>query len=266
MTSETEEPDLKAESTDYWCPECGSPELDEAAPADGAICTACGWVIEDLEEAQEPVSVPASNEDQDALGSWSEHYSVSNSTEQQIGEALEILEEIGDELHIDADVREDAARVFADAAVENLPDGRPMEQTVAAAIVVATRAAGVPRPNARVASVADTSVNALTRVLRQLYSDLDYRHPGFECREYLPYLCRELGIGDEQEEAAYAILEAVEKAEQLSGTHPGGFVGAALYLATDGGITQHEIALAVGISTETIRVRLEDCRRVVEDR
>lgn len=251
------------QTPDHWCPECGSAGLDESGPIDGAICSSCGFVIEDLDEAREPVEDTTESEDSGEPVPWADYHTVSNSTEQQVAEAFELLEEFGDRLSLDPDIREEVAEVFADAAVENVPDGRPMEQTVAAAIVVGARSGGVPRPIARVASAAQIETDALTRVVRDLYQELDQPHRGFEYGDYLPYLCDELGVGEAEADHARGVLKRVADSEQLSGIHPGGVVGAALYLATDGAITQREIALAAGVSTETIRVRLQDCRQAV---
>ena len=50
----------------------------------------------------------------------------------------------------------------------------------------------------------------------------------------------------------------------LAGKDPVGFAGAALYLAAGGEVTQREIARMTGITTETLRVRVHDCRSAEE--
>lgn len=253
-------------SRQYWCPECGSEDLDESLPAGDAVCDDCGNVIDDLADATERPDLPEETDEESDDVSWSEFYTVRNSTEKRVALALEELEAIGDSLDLSPDTRKQAAELYAEAAVVNLVDGRPTETVVAGVVILAARAAGTPRPTGRVARSADVSVHTLGTIVKQLGRELD-DVPGewVPATAYLPFLLQEFELDENVGDRARSLLKAVDESQRFVGKNRASIAGAAIYLASDGVMTQYEVARAAGVSGETIRQRLLELRSEVDE-
>src|SRR5699024_8592922 len=132
------------------------------------------------------------------------------------------LETIADRLSLERDTRERSAEVYAEAAIANLPDGRPTELTVGAAIVHSTRAVGEPRPNGCIAEAADVDPDALHRVSRLLSRELNRSISFCPPKEYLAYLSKELLLDTGAVTGAKRILGTIE-GPVLAGKDPVGF-------------------------------------------
>ncbi|EMA46613.1 Transcription factor TFIIB cyclin-releated protein [Halococcus morrhuae DSM 1307] len=180
-----------------------------------------------------------------------------------MAEALDVLETIAKRLDLGREAREQTVEVYVEAALSNLPDGRSTELTVAAAIVHGTRASGEPRPSGCIAESAAVEADSLHRVSNFLSRELD--RPVVFCppEDYLEYLSGELQLDTSTVAGAEQMLGAID-GSVLAGKDPVGFAGAALYLAAGGEVTQREIARITGITTETLRVRVRDCRTAEE--
>ncbi|WP_435345075.1 hypothetical protein [Haloarchaeobius sp. HRN-SO-5] len=239
------------------CPACGSHRFSKPVSSLDPICDDCGAVISDTVE-----HVELQEEPDDELStelSWAEYYTISNSTEQQVASALEVLESISDGLTLATDVRKRAAEIYTEVAVENLTDGRSTDLMVGAVVALAARELGDPRPTGLIANAAAVRTGSLRRLIRQLPRELDW--PSTVCRpgEYLPYLRQQLHLEGRHEAEALELLNSLDETT-VSGKSPVGFAGAALYLAAGGVVTQRTIAQTAGITGETLRVRLRDIR------
>lgn len=240
------------------CPACGSSAISILVPSIGPVCEDCGAATANASEVS--LESPARpGEETETAESWTEYHSVTNSTEERIADSLDVLEAIGDHLALENDTRKQAAEVYAEAAIENLTDGRATELTVGATVVYATRIAGNPRPHNCIAEAADIDRDSLRRTVRLLGQELDRTVPFSPPEEYLPYLSDELQLDAAVVASAKRMLGSIDGAV-LAGKNPVGFAGAVLYLAANGSVTQREIAGATGVTKETLRVRVRDCR------
>lgn len=253
---------------DMVCPDCGSRASTSEAANSMAICGGCGRVVREASRSRS-----ASEDEEEDCGQtgyeptldWSERSTVSNSTENQVASAFAIIEALGDELTLPREARAEAAAVFNSVAKGNLSNGRPMEVTVAAAVLLGARRADEPRPLAVVAETIGAEVSTLAHVSKRLRREIDQECSTSLPHEYLPYLCKKLGVDEGVQLEARQLLELAESSGVTSGCSPPGFAGAALYLAVDGGVTQRATAAAAGVTMETIRVRLNDLRALEMD-
>lgn len=239
------------------CPACGSMQIDTVAPVADPVCTECGAVISD--EVEHPQILDDSDDGAGEVLSWRDHYTVTNSTEQRVARALEVLEEIAGQINLERSTRKDAAEIYEEAAISNLTDGRSTDLVVAVAIEMAAREARKPRPSGRIAEAANVRVDSLRRLSRRLMRELERSATVSHPAEFLPYLREELDLNPRHEEEARKILALLNETA-LAGKSPVGFAGAALYLAIDGAITQRKIAQVAGITGETLRVRISEIR------
>lgn len=252
------------------CPDCNGTDLDKSVETIDAICDACGYVIHDFANPAEFVETnsadsvghnsPEQQREQGHQMEWSEVYTVTNNTEQRVASAFEHLEELADTLALTAEVRKRAATLIATGAAENLIDGRRTEAVVAALLHIAAREAGDPRPIALVAKETISDTESLNRLMSSLRRELDLEYPGGFPEEYLPYLCDVLEYGNDIESQARSLIDAAQRAGLTNGKSPTGIASAALYYASEGERSQRDVATTVGVSKETIRVRIKEFR------
>lgn len=267
MTENLNKTDLAGKSHDVEgdtpekCPACGTSQLEEDIPIPHRVCSECGFVT------GTETTVPSSVEEDDgdeSVGarSWSEYYSVRNSTEKQVATALERLEQLGDALLLDDETRLQVADVYAGAAEENVTDGRPTRRIVAASICIGTREAGVARPSDRVAKAAGLKPGQIKKTIRTILGELNRGYTAVSPADYVPYLCDDTELSAEIESRAISLVKQFKEQNQ-TGNHPAGIAGAAIWAAADGAVTQRQIATSAGVTKETIRVRLSDLREEI---
>lgn len=256
---------------EFRCPDCGTTHLDESIEDIDAICENCGFAIHDIDNPAEFLETdPTDGDDPDELDDrrerssrqrWAEVYTVTNGTQQRIAWAFEHLEDLADVLAFSEECKLRAATLVATSATENLIDGRPTDAVVAALASIAARDVGDPRPAAIVATELDRDADSLERLIRSLHRELDLDFLSSPPEEYLPYLSEKLGFESDIERQARTLVDAAHHAGVTNGKSPTGIAGAALYVASEGERSQRDIAAVVGISKETIRVRIKEFRQ-----
>jgi transcription initiation factor TFIIIB Brf1 subunit/transcription initiation factor TFIIB len=244
------------------CPICGSSEIETEVGLPEPACGSCGVVLTgDIDI--EPLDNETSEETDSA--DWADFYSISNSTEKQVAEAMEKIETLGERLNFGASTRDKAADIYRDAAVGNHTDGRATTTIVAASLCLATQGMKNAYPVeylAREVGISDDNLRNAVRVLRR---ELDREFAIVRPEDYLQYLCKKTGEDDETKQRAQTILAEIQAEVHVSGKNPCGIAAAAIYVAANAPASQRELARVAGVTTETIRVRLNEIREVVND-
>lgn len=223
-------------------------------------CEVCGVVVT---EAVNTETLKKTESEDDSKTTWSEAYSITNSTEKQVAVALEVVESLATRLNLNTKPREKAAEIYAEAAIENYTDGRSTKTLVAAAIYLAARECSNPRPAACIAEEADVDQRSLRRLIKILRQKTRYGDAIVSPEDYLPYLCEATGGGCTVETDARELLETVQSEVHFAGKSPSAIAAAALYLVSDNPSSQRNLASAAGVTTETIRVRLRELREAI---
>jgi transcription initiation factor TFIIB len=83
-------------------------------------------------------------------------------------------------------------------------------------------------------------------------------------KEYIPFLQTHLELADDVWNATERILTTVEGQQSFIGKDPAGVAAGAVYVSQDE-YTQWDVAKAVGLSTETVRQRIKQLRKVIGD-
>jgi len=267
MTNSLNQPDgsknhAGGETKSSVCPVCGGSDLQDITEVSHPVCSACAYVVGPETETPTPLDEddPSSTREGE---SWDEYYSVTNSTEQQVASAFECLEGLGDELMLSDEVRLQVADVYASASETNLTDGRSTQLMIAAAICIGGREVEKPRPIERVAKAAEIQVDRVKGTVRLYQQKLNRGYTGISAAKYVPYLCADIGVDEAVENQAIKVIERFENQDERADMHPAGIAGAAVYFAADNPVTQRQIATVAGVTSETIRVRLNDLREVI---
>jgi transcription initiation factor TFIIIB Brf1 subunit/transcription initiation factor TFIIB len=243
------------------CPTCGGKSYENLTGVPQPLCSDCGLVIGTTAEIPQSLE-ETEDEGRPGTESWTEYYSVTNSTEQQVATAIDHVETIGDQLFLSADTRIQAAEVYADAARDTLTDGRPTVLTVAAAICIGSREATSPRPSERVAQAADIEVQRVKQMIRTFQEELDRGYIDLSPAAYVPYLCEDADLNDTTTQQASNLINGAKMEDLTPGGHPVGVAAAAVYLVAEEEVSQRGIAAVAGVTKETIRVRLNELREM----
>ena len=244
------------------CRACGNQSLTTLSGRSERVCTTCGFVADtDASVPSAPFRNGAGSGDTPA--SWTEHYTVRNSTEQQVATAFEHLETVGDQLHLSAEAREASAEKYAAAQIAGITDGRSTAAMIAAAICVGTRSLQQPLPADRVAEASDCDSSRVKQYARLYQAKLEQELSICDPAAYVAWLCTDGQFDGGVESAAEAILHEADDGPP-PGSNPASVAGAAIYLAAEGAVTQRTVADLVGVTPETICLRVGDLREVLE--
>jgi transcription initiation factor TFIIB len=247
---------MEALSDSEGCAICTEGELVEGPTPLGAVCETCGAVASAVDHS---VSDTLTERSRSHNPSWSDFVRITNSTEGQVAAALESLERLGEKLETPPEVRRRAGELYAEAAIGRHTDGRSTELMVGAALILAGWELKRPNPTGRVAETANLSIKGLRRALGVFRRDLGHLIPGCLPGMYVDEFAQLLTLDKGIAIGAQQLLDALP-AGRMGGKHPGAVAGAALYLAADGELTQREVARVAGVTTETIRLRVKECR------
>lgn len=247
------------------CPACGDVDIDEAIEGFDGVCSECGFVIHESTNTKVPdlFGVGEASEDQEDE-EWMAICRVRNATEQQLAQAFDILEDIGEYLELPATLRRDIAEIYCDAFLAETTDGRDTATVIAACVRLASLQNGRPIPTGRLRELSEVDEQQFRHSYNALCNDLNQTPPIPEPVDYLPFLARTLSLNDERVKANIRILEDVTGSPSLVGKDPGGVAAAASYL-TGERKTQQEVAEACGVSTETVRQRVTQLRELLND-
>jgi len=246
------------------CSICDSEAIDESIEELIGVCIECGFVIHDPEDTTpEWLQSPEELEEQPDED-WLAVCRVRDSTEQQLAQAFAALEDIGEVLCLDTDIREEAAAVYCDAYIAGTTDGRDTTCTIASSVRLASLAASKPIPSARLNGLPAVDKKKYRLSHTALQTDLGLRPILPTPEDYCHFYAEELDLEPRVLNESHRIFEQISGQPALTGKDPVGITGSVIYLTAEN-ITQSELADAGGISTETIRQRVNQLRNIVSD-
>lgn len=248
------------------CPYCDSEDLNSDLDHVAATCQQCGAVIDSFEAqpTDDGSLIDASAFEQSELEDWSEYAAVTNSTEQQVADALSTLDTASSELEFPVEVRRRAVQLYADVAKAALGTGRNLKKLVGACLFIGAREEGYACPAGSVSKAVEIEQDDVHRYTRLIYRELDLEYTDIGPMGYVTFLCEQFECNSETEEHMRHLLSEATSGGLHGGCNPAGFAAAAMYFATSG-ITQQTIATAAGVNRETIRVRCADLSEFVEE-
>jgi transcription initiation factor TFIIB len=192
--------------------------------------------------------------------------------EKNINQALRVLDEFVSTLELPNSVKEDAAKIYREAAHKGLTRGRSIESIVAAALYAACRRQKIPCTLDEMASILRTkgadAKREVAKCYRLLVRDLDLKIPVIEPEQFITRIISELGL---PEYLAAEAIQVVRKAKQkglTAGKDPSGLAAAAVYLAAmRHGFrkTQKEIAQVAGVTEVTVRNRYKEIVKILQE-
>ena len=247
-------------TTPQECPVCDSNRIEANVYDLNGICEECGFVLDKRNQIDVPQwAVDASDETATGQEGWFEFCRVTNSTEQQLAEAFGLIEKIASLLPMTVQMRKEASNVYAAVFRSKATDGRDTKNMIAACLRVASRNVDRPVPRSRLTEINDVSSSAFRKCVIAICNATEQDPSPLKPTDYLWFLQQSLNLEETEIEATSDTLRGLEETDVIAGKNPSGVAAAGVY-ATINSLTQKAAADAVGVSTETIRLRTKDIR------
>lgn len=274
MSSPSREPDdSDAEGVPEVCPNCGKKGTFVRDEESGEmVCSNCGFVLREKEEAgpafssseagaSQPASGPPTSiahpdmglstvigrEGTDASGAglssktrstvermrvWDRRSQPDESAYRSMSRAFDEIKTIAAKLSVGQGAIERAAYIYRKALEKRLTRGRSLTQLAAASLYAACRDLQIPRSLKDVAAAGNVTKKDLSRSYRFLVTELDIQMPVEDPIRSLPKIGSAIGASPRTMRRAQEILRMAEAEGVSAGKDPMGLAGAALYIAS----------------------------------
>ena len=195
------------------------------------------------------------------LRKWNERFRTRDSKERNLKQALGEIDRMSSALGLPTNVRETASVIYRRALNEDLLPGRSIEGVSTSCVYAAARQAGVPRSLDEIADVSRVEKNEIARTYRYVVRELGLEVQPADPESYVPRFASGLGLSDEAEHRARALLQNAKEKGVHSGKSPVGLAAASVYAAallTNEKTTQAAVSDVADISEVTIRNRYHE--------
>ena len=196
---------------------------------------------------------------------------VLNSLEKNINQALQIIDDICAKLELPAAVKEEAAKLYREAAHKGLTRGRSIESMVAATLYAACRKNKIPCTLDEIAKFLkiknSDAKREIGRNYRLLVKDLGINIPVIEPERFVYRIASAIGLSDQVIVDAIKIVKEAKSKGLTAGKDPSGLAAAAVYLAAlkhGHRKTQKEIAQVAGVTEVTVRNRYKELTKLLQ--
>lgn len=190
---------------------------------------------------------------------------ISSSVEKSTSQALEVLDALAARLELPENIKEEASKIYREAAHRGLTRGRSIEAMVAAVIYIACRLARLSYTIDHIVRVMKSpegeARREISRNYRMLVKDLGIQIPVVEPERFVPAIASSLYLPESVMVEAIKILKEAKQRGIPSGKDPSGLAAAAVYLAAlrhGYRKTQKEIAVVAGVTEVTVRNRYKE--------
>lgn len=250
------------------CPLCERENVDQNIEFASGVCTDCGFVISDREQSVEPgqtevVDISESSTASVLSEEWTQVVEVQDRSEQNLVDLLSMTETLGETLLVSSDGRIRAAEVVTEAWRRDILHGRSMSAGAGAAVHIACRESGYPRPVRRIADAVELDVSTLHKTYRPLVDVLELDLDSPQPIEFVPFICDSLKRSATESAMAQDMLR--DRNEDMTG-NPAGIAAAAVYITLQDNtpkdrVTYREVATVVSMTKETVWKRATELRQ-----
>lgn len=187
---------------------------------------------------------------------WNARIKSKTTSVRTLRKALVQIESLRTKLSLPESVTEYAAKILRDAQKKRLAVGRNILLLAAASVYAACRANNIPRNLTEIAKIANLNRKSLSRMYRDVSSELDLKFEPFVPSSFIGKIASKLKIEPKIQREAIRILIKAEKSGKLTGKRPAALAAASLYLAclrNNIRTSQRSISEASKISQPTIK-------------
>ncbi|HJU14764.1 MAG TPA: transcription initiation factor IIB [Candidatus Nitrosotalea sp.] len=200
------------------------------------------------------------------LRKWDQH-SKSRRVNRSLVPALSIFDSIRIKLSIPSSVIEEAAYIYRKALSAKLTKGRNSNAMACAALYAACRKYDIPRTLRDISDAGNIRRKVLSRTYRVLITNLDLKLRPFDSTEFITRISNEVGISEKTRRGALVMISKLTDLGISAGKNPMSIAAAVLFLScvlNGEKKSQIDIAKSAGITTVTIRNRIQGLRKEFE--
>jgi len=198
-------------------------------------------------------------------------YRTQPSGDRNLRQAFNELDVLKHKLGLSNAIVEKSAYIYKKAQERGFVLGRTISCVMAAAVYITCREMEIARTINDVTSATNIRWKVLSRTVRQLLLELDYKVPNTNPMNYLVIVANKLNVSEKTKRQAMNIMNEVARNEILyAGKDPMGLAAAVLYLScistsTSGDDDRKNISLVkvsntAGVTAATLRNRFKDIK------
>lgn len=198
------------------------------------------------------------------LRKWDNRSQTKSSADRSLRSALQELDKVQSKIGLSDTVIERASLFYRKASEKGLVRGRTVKGIAAACLYASCRDLEHPRTLTEIAEHFQIKRKDIARSYRSLFKELGFVVSISDPIKSINKIASKIGINEKTIRKAVHILDIAQNAGIVAGKNPEIMAAAAIYAAcviTGENKSQHEIAIASGTSTVSIRNRILDFRK-----
>lgn len=198
------------------------------------------------------------------LRKWDNRSQTKSSADRSLRSALQELDKVQSKIGLSDTVIERASLFYRKASEKGLVRGRTVKGIAAACLYASCRDLEHPRTLTEIAEHLQIKRKDIARSYRSLFKELGFVVSISDPIKSINKIASKIGINEKTIRKAVHILDIAQNAGIVAGKNPEIMAAAAIYAAcviTGENKSQHEIAIASGTSTVSIRNRILDFRK-----
>lgn len=198
---------------------------------------------------------------------WDSRSHAKSSSEKNLRIALYEMYKLKEKLSLSNAIIERAAYVYRKAAKIHLVRGRSIRSMVGACLYVACREMDNTRTILDISNQLQEKPKLIAKSYRILFQNLTLIVPVPDVINCIIKIANNLQVSETTKRQAIKIYDMLKERELTAGKNPHAVTATVIYMAgisTNANLTQTEITKASGITSVTIRNRLQDYRKYVQ--
>jgi transcription initiation factor TFIIB len=198
---------------------------------------------------------------------WDSRSQVKTSSERNLRIALYEMVKLKDKLALSDAVIERAAYLYRKAAKAQLIRGRTVKSIVGACVYTACRDMETTRTIIDISNHLQEKRKLIAKAYRMLFQNLRLTVPVTDPINCIIKFANNLQIPEITKREAIKIFDTLKEKELTAGKNPNAVAATVIYMAgikTNISLPQHEITRVSGITSVTIRNRLQDYKKYIE--
>lgn len=198
---------------------------------------------------------------------WDSRSKATTTSRRNLRIALYEMIKIKEKLGLSDAVIDRAAYLYRKAAKAQLIRGRTVKSIIGACLYAACRDMGATRTIIDISNQLQEKRKLIAKAYRMLFQNLPLTVPVIDPTNYIIKFANNLQIPENTKREAIKIFDTLKEKEVTAGKNPHAVAAAVLYMAgikTNVDITQQAIMRISGITTVTIRNRLQDYKKYIE--
>jgi transcription initiation factor TFIIB len=198
---------------------------------------------------------------------WDSRSKATTTSGRNLRIALYEMIKLKEKLGLSDAVIDRAAYLYRKAAKAQLIRGRTVKSIIGACMYAACRDMGTTRTIIDISNQLQEKRKLIAKAYRMLFQNLPLTVPVTDPTNCIIKFANNLQIPESTKREAIKIFDTLKEKEVTAGKNPHAVAAAVLYMAgikTNVDITQQDIMRISGITTVTIRNRLQDYKKYIE--